>query len=135
MQVARNAYYDEDYKTVYQATYGMELDDTKDMGLIKARSEVLLKLQRRYDSYQNYMKLGLEKEALDALLQGVATYDFINADAEKYEVSAELETVKANILDTLATKYNVDEARARELINTEDAVSYTIALEDIIAGK
>lgn len=135
IHTARNAYYDQDYMTVYQATFGMELDDSKDIGLIQARSEVLLKLQRRYDSYQNYTKLGLEKEALDALLQGVATYDFINADAEKYEVSAEFETVKANILNTLSEKYNVDEARARELANTQDALSYTMALEDIIAGK
>lgn len=132
---ARKAFYDHDYKTVYQATFDMELDDTKDMGLIRARSEVMLMLQRRYDSYNNYMKLRMEKEALDALLQGVATYDYMNAVAEKYEVSAEFEEVRAKIFGTLAEKYNVDETRARELINMVDAYSYTMELEGIIARK
>ncbi|MDE7321903.1 MAG: hypothetical protein K2N73_04110, partial [Lachnospiraceae bacterium] len=135
LQTARNAYYDKDYKTVYQATFGMELDEEKDEGLVKAKSEVVFKIQRRYDSYRINLKMGREMEALDALLQGIATYDYINADAEKYGVAAEVDAVKEMILSTLADKYNVDEAKARELINTEDALSYSIALSDIIAAN
>ena len=135
LQKARNAYYDKDYKTVYQAMFGMELDESKDEGLIKARSEVIYKIQRRYDSYQINLKMGREMEALDALLQGIATYDYINADAEKYGVADEVDAVKETILNTLADKYNVDEAKARELINTEDALTYSIALSDIIAAN
>lgn len=135
LQKARNAYYDKDYKTVYQAMFGMELDESKDEGLIKARSEVIYKIQRRYDSYQINLKMGREMEALDALLQGIATYDYINADAEKYGVADEVDAVKETILNTLADKYSVDEAKARELINTEDALTYSIALSDIIAAN
>ncbi len=135
LQKARNAYYDKDYKTVYQAMFGMELDEAKDEGLIKARSEVIYKIQRRYDSYRINLKMGREMEALDALLQGIATYDYINADAEKYGVADEVDAVKETILNTLADKYNVDEAKARELINTEDALTYSIALSDIIAAN
>lgn len=135
LQTARNAFYDKDYKTVYQATFGMELDETKDEGLMKARSEVILKIQRRYDSYMVNLKMGREMEALDALLQGIATYDYINADAEKYGVAAEVDAVRDTILSTLADKYNVDEAEARALINTEDALTYSIALSDIIAAN
>ena len=135
LQKARNAYYDKDYKTVYQAMFGMELDESKDEGLIKARSEVIYKIQRRYDSYRINLKMGREMEALDALLQGIATYDYINADAEKYGVADEVDAVKETILNTLADKYSVDEAKARELINTEDALTYSIALSDIIAAN
>ena len=135
LQTARNAFYDQDYKTVYQATFGMELDDSESDGLIKAKSEVILKIQRRYDSYQTNLKMGREIEALDALLQGIATYDFINADAEKYGVSTEIDTIKQNILNTLEEKYNVDEAKAREIINIEDALSYTMALYDVVEGN
>ncbi len=135
LQKARNAYYDKDYKTVYQAMFGMELDESKDEGLIKARSEVIYKIQRRYDSYQINLKMGREMEALDALLQGIATYDYINADAEKYGVADEVDAVKETILNTLADKYSIDEAKARELINTEDALTYSIALSDIIAAN
>lgn len=135
LQTARNAFYDKDYKTVYQATFGMELDETQDEGLMKARSEVILKIQRRYDSYVVNLKMGREMEALDALLQGIATYDYINADAEKYGVAAEVDAVRDTILSTLADKYNVDETEARALINTEDALTYSIALSDIIAAN
>lgn len=135
LQTARNAYYDGDYKTVYEATYGMELDDTENDGLIKAKSEVIFKIQRRYDSYQNNMKMGREVEALDALLRGITVYDNINADAEKYGVMAEVDAIKASILNTLETEYGLDETEARAIIYNQDAVSYTIALNEVIAGK
>lgn len=135
LQTARNAYYDGDYKTVYEATYGMELDDSENDGLIKARSEVIFQVQRRYDSYLTYTKTGHEVEALDALLRGITAYDTVNADAEKYEVMAEVDAVKADILNTLAEKYGLDETEARAIIAHQDALSYTIALNDVIAGN
>lgn len=135
LQTARNAYYDGDYMTVYKATYGMELDDSKNDGLIKARSEVIFQVQRRYDSYQTYMKMGKEVEALDALLRGITAYDTVNADAERYDVMAEVDAVKADILNILEEKYGLDEAGARAIIANQDAVSYTIALNGVIAGN
>lgn len=135
LQTARSAYYAGDYKTVYEATYGMELDDSENDGLIKARSEVIFQVQRRYDSYLTYVKTGHEVEALDALLRGITAYDTVNADAEKYEVMSEVDAVKANILNTLSEKYGLDEAEARAIIANQDALSYTIALNDVIAGN
>lgn len=135
LQTARNAYYDGDYKTVYEATYGMELGDSDSDGLIKARSEVIFKIQRRYDSYQTNIKMGREVEALDALLRGLIVYDTVNADAEKYGVMAEVDAVKATILSTLESRYGLSEAEARALAGNQDALSYTIALNDVIAGR
>lgn len=135
LQKARNAYYDGDYQTVYEATYGMELDDRESDGLIKARSEVIFKIQRRYDSYQTNLKMGREVEALDALLCGLTIYDTINADAEKYGVMAEVDAVKADILNTLESRYGLDEAAARGIAANQDSLSYTIALNQVIAGK
>ena len=135
LQSARNAYIAEDYKTVYQLMYDMDLDENSSEGRIKAKSEILLKMQRRYDSYQTNMKMGREVEALDALLQGITTYDQVNADAEKYEVMEEVDAIKAEILEILQTNYHLDETGARELIRNEDALSYTIALNDVINGN
>ena len=135
LQTARNAYYDGDYKTVYEATYGMDLDDSESDGLIKARSEVIFKVQRRYDSYQTNVKIGREVEALDALLCGLVAYDTVNADAEKYGVMAEIDAVKSEILSTLESKYGLDETQARGIINNQDALSYTIALKEVIVGN
>lgn len=135
LQTAKNAYYAGDYKTVYEATYGMDLDDSESAGLIKARSEVIFKVQRRYDSYQTNMKMGREVEALDALLRGISAYDSVNADAERYGVMAEVDAVKANILNTLADKYGLDETQARAIIANQDPLTYTIALSEAIAGN
>lgn len=135
LQSARNAYIAEDYKTVYQLMYDMDFDEDSSEGQIKAKSEILLKMQRRYDSYQTNMKMGRKVEALDALLQGITTYDQVNADAEKYDVMEEVDAIKAEILEILQTNYNLDETSARALILNEDALSYTIALNDVINGN
>jgi hypothetical protein len=110
----------------------MDLDTQDSDGLIAAKSEVILKLQRRYDSYQNNLKMGRDLEALDALIQGLATYDYINADAEQYGVIAEVDKIKDNILDILQAKYGLSEEQARSIMNEEDASAYTIDLDNVL---
>lgn len=135
LQTARNAFYDGDYKTVYATMYGMELDDSGSDGLIKEKSKVIFMVQRRYDSYQINMKMGREVEALDALLCGLTAYDVANADAEKYGVMSDIDAIKADILEILDSKYGLDETAARALIGNDDPLSYTIALNEIIAAN
>lgn len=133
INVAKKAFYDGDYKSVYLATYGMELNDSD--ALIQARSKVILKMQRWYDSYQNNLKLNRQREALDALIRGVESYDHINAEAEQYGVLSEVDGIKNTILNVLETKYGLSEAQVRELSQYDDALAYTIALNDIITGE
>jgi hypothetical protein len=135
LRTARKAYYNQDYMAVYQATYGMELNNDESDGLIKNRSEVIMKLQRRLDSYQNNMKMGRELEALDALIQGLATYDYINSDAEQYGVMSEVNEIKDEILNILQTQYGLDETQARAIMNEEDDTAYTVDLNDVINGR
>jgi hypothetical protein len=120
---------------VYQDTYGMKLDDDESDGLIKARSEVIMKMERRYDSYQNNVKMGRDVEALDALIQGIATYDYINAQAEQYGVIDEVDAIEDNILDTLQAKYGLDETSARNIMNEEDDTEYTIELNTVLSNN
>jgi hypothetical protein len=132
LRAARKAFYNEDYMTVYEDTYGMDLDTSNSDGLIKARSEVILKLERRYDSYQTNVKMGREMEALDALIQGLATYDYINAEAEQYNVLTEVDEIKDNIVNTLQTRYGIDETEARQIMSEEDSTAYTLDLKNVI---
>ncbi len=134
LQKAKNAYYEGDYKTAYLATYGMELNDT-DNQLIQKRSETISKLQRRYDAYETNLKMGREVEALNALLEGITTYDYINVDAEQYGVLTEVDTIKNDILNTLYTKYGLDEESARTLLQVPDSLTYTMALYAIVNGN
>ena len=129
LQVARAAYYDEDYQTVYLSTYDIELGESD--ALIQARSKAILKMQRKYDSYNINLKIGRKLEAVNALIEGIKVYDLVNAEAQQYGVSAEVEAIKADILNALGN-YGIDEAKARELLGNEDSVSYTLALNELI---
>lgn len=129
---ARRAYYAGDYKSVYIETYGEKLDESD--SIIEAKSKVILTMQRKLDSYQNHMKLGQNVEALNALITGLQTYDTINQEAENYGVLSEVDSIKAEILAILESNYGLNEEEARALLQGDDKVSYTLALDRIANG-
>ena len=129
---ARRAYYAGDYKSVYIETYGEKLDESD--SIIEAKSKVILTMQRKLDSYQNHMKLGQNVEALNALITGLQTYDTINKEAESYGVLAEVDSIKDEILAILESNYGLNEEEAKALLQDDDKVSYTLALDRIANG-
>ncbi len=129
---ARRAYYAGDYKSVYIETYGEKLDESD--SIIEAKSKVILTMQRKLDSYQNHMKLGQSVEALNALITGLQTYDTINQEAESYGVLAEVDSIKDEILAILESNYGLNEEEAKALLQDDDKVSYTLALDRIANG-
>lgn len=129
---ARRAYYAGDYKSVYIETYGEKLDESD--SIIEAKSKVILTMQRKLDSYQNHMKLGQNVEALNALITGLQTYDTINQEAESYGVLAEVDSIKDEILAILESNYGLNEEEAKALLQDDDKVSYTLALDRIANG-
>ena len=133
LQRARKAYYNGNYQTVYIELYGSELEESD--AIVQARSKTILRMQRKYDSYVNHLKMGQEVKALNALIEGLATYDEINLEAEQYGVMAEVDEIKTNIVNVLSVKYGLDEAEARELLQNEDEISYTKSLNHIITGN
>ncbi len=133
LQKARRAYYNGDYMTAYRSTYGMELDSSDD--IIKGRSETILRMERKYDSYKTNLKMGRELEALNALIESFETYDYINTDAEQYGVLDEVDAIMDEIRGILLDDYGIDETEARELLQIADPLSYSMALNDIINGS
>lgn len=133
LQKARRAYYNGDYMTAYRSTYGMELDSSDD--IIRGRSEAILRMERKYDSYKTNLKMGRELEALNALIESFETYDYINTDAEQYGVLAEVDAIMDEIRGILLDDYGIDETEARELLQIADPLSYSMALNDIINGS
>ena len=129
---ARRAYYAGDYKSVYIETYGEKLDESD--SIIEAKSKVILTMQRKLDSYQNHMKLGQNVEALNALITGLQTYDTIDQEAESYGVLAEVDSIKDEILAILESNYGLNEEEAKALLQDDDKVSYTLALDRIANG-
>ena len=127
---ARNAFYDGDYVTVYQNLHGKGLGESDTV--LYNRAAVVEKLQRKLDSYQINERTGNRAQALDALLSGAAVYDDIMAAGNAYGAENELAILYQQIIDTLQSQFQVDEAIAREVNSYESDDDYSEAVYSLI---
>ena len=130
---ARIAYDQKNYEEVYDSLYGKKLKEEDEA--IFEKSNMILQMQQKLDSYQVYEQLGMPLEALDALVSGVDRYQSLLAKAEQYHVTAELKEVYDQILELLSTRFGVSETEAIAINASEDDESYTRQLNDIINGN
>ena len=129
---ARDAYYAKDYEKVVEGFYGEELSDSD--SIMYNRAYTILRLQRKIDGYNNYMRMGKETEALNQLIEGVVRYKEIYPDAEKYNVTGEIDEIYQTIEDALENRYGISTTVAEGLYGMEDNLAYTLKLESIING-
>ncbi len=132
MREAHVAYDHQDYAQVYELLYGKELDE-QDEALFQ-RSNLILQMNRKLTSYENYVNLDMRLEALNALITGVERYQVVLPEAEAYNVAGEVSDIYAQILERLSADFGVSEADALEIIALEDDVAYSQRLEAIISG-
>lgn len=131
-QEARLAYDQKEYKDVYDLLYGKELNEEDE--ILFERSGLIMQMNRKLSSYENYVNLNMRLEALDALIGGVARYQLILADAEAYNVVSEVTDVYVQILGRLSADFGISEADALDIISSEDDVAYSRRLKAIIDG-
>lgn len=129
---ARIAYDYQKYEEVYDLLYGKKLNE-EDEALLK-KSSIVLQMERKLDSYENYEKLDMPLEALDALISGVDRYQKILPKAEQYHVVSEVGGIYEQILEKLS-EYGISEAEALDIIASGDNVTYSQRLEDIVYGN
>ncbi len=129
---AHVAYDHQDYAQVYDLLYGKELDEQDEV--LFQRSNLILQMNRKLASYENYGSLDMRLESLNALIGGVARYQAILPEAETYNVVGEVSDIYAQILDRLSADFGVSESDALEIIALEDDVAYSQRLEAIISG-
>ena len=132
MREAHVAYDHQDYAQVYELLYGKELDE-QDEALFQ-KSNLILQMNRKLTSYENYVNLDMRLEALNALITGVERYQVVLPEAEAYNVAGEVSDIYAQILERLSADFGVSEADALEIIALEDDVAYSQRLEAIISG-
>lgn len=121
INTAKNYYNIRNYTMAYEELAGID---------IKARDEyfyeqvrLLMIVNQGNDSYNNYMKLDMEAEAVDALINAVGRKQLIEEQAEKYNVTDKVNVVYQQLLETL-DKYGIDEARALDLYRMTDYEAY-----------
>ncbi len=129
---AREAYYAKDYESVIEGFYGEELSESDN--LMYQRAYTILRMQRKIEGYNDYMRMGKETEAVNQLIEGIVRYNEIYEEASKYNVTEEVDAIYDMIAEALFNKYGVTPERAKELYGMTDNFAYTLALESIIDG-
>lgn len=131
-RVARNAYYAQDYETCYQNLFGKELNETE--AVMYGTSESVLYIRLWYREYEMFVSEGSEIEALDSLLQTVKDYPALYEYAAKWNATAEIYPVYADILNILLNKYGLTELQAMEIAKLRDDVEYTRRVVAVVEG-
>lgn len=131
-RVARNAYYAGDYETCYQNLFGKELDETE--AVMYGTSESVLYIRLWYREYEMFVSEGSEIEALDSLIQTVKDYPMLYEYAAKWNATAEIYPVYADILNILQNKYGLTELQAMEIAKLRDDVEYTRRVVALVEG-
>ena len=116
------------YRQAYEYLRGNKIkeDDVE----LYTKNLILMKLERHYESYLNYNKMGHNIEALNALVQGVQTMDKFETYADQYGVRNQFDEIGAKIINALANSYSVTPDTAREWLKQEGTEEYVHALRD-----
>ena len=130
IEKAKKFYTTGEYQKTYEYMRGHKL--TSEDQILYDRTTTLLRIKRPYDSYQNYMKMGLRIEALNALVQGVQMIDRYAEDAASLGIIDKYSKLSRMIYDELYNTFGVTVDRARGWIELEGTPEYTRALYDCL---
>ncbi len=130
---ARKAFYNKDYYEAYELLQGKELNDSDRILLNKVTC--ILKVQRKLDSYNNYVKLDKQLDAINVLMEGVALYEESYTYAKALSIDGEIDAIYDEILLILNGRYGVSEEMAKEINAYESDAEYTVRLQYLIEGK
>lgn len=125
----RAAYYmaDKRYTNAYRSISGIEMKSEEDIAL-KEQIVTIMYVQHYYDAYERYLKVDLQFEALDSLIQGIKTYDDCYQFAVEQGITADYEVVRAKLVAALE-QYGITEAMARTYGAMTNYTQYKYILE------
>ena len=130
---AKKFYTTGEYQKTYEYMRGHKL--TSDDQILYDRTVTLLRIKRPYDSYLNYMKMGLRMEALNALVQGVQMVDRYAEDAASLGIIDKYSKQSRIIYDELYNTFGVTVDKARSWIEIEGTPEYTRALYECLLNS
>ncbi len=132
LMAARTAFYAQDYEETTLRLMGRKLNASD--RILYDKASLLYGLEERYHQSEIYLENGMSKEALDSLLQGVATSNEEEALAVQLGIETEWRVGKERFVQALQDNYGLDV----DTIETVCALrnpDYTIAVENILAGR
>lgn len=119
----------ENYQKAFDYLEGVELKEN-DKALYE-QIVTIMYVQKQYDSYENYMELGMGVEALDSLVKGISRYYEFHEKAKELGVENQLEDSRAHMIEALKNTFAISEAKAISYaaLAEEDFVQYYYTLE------
>ena len=130
---ARKAFYNEEYYKAYELLQGKKLNDSDTILLNKVTC--VLKMQRKLDAYNSYVKLDKNLEAINVLMEAVALYEECYGHAKALSVDEDINEIYDEILLILNGRYGVSEDMAKEINACVSDAEYTVRLYYLIEGK
>ncbi len=131
MSDARKAFYEKDYKNAFLTLYGKDLNES-DRKLYE-KSRLLVMIDRKYESYEHYRAMGMDHDALDALLQGLKRYEDLKDKAKTLDVDKEAMEIRLKIVEALSSVYGMSEADALQTLKYSQA-DYTGKIDAVLQG-
>lgn len=131
LKEARWAFDNADYETCYADLYGEDLSEEDEA--IFQKSYVILCVQRKLDSYENFTQMDMGVEALNALFDGVRVYRDMEERASALGILDRISGIYQTIYAKLGD-YGLSNEEIEEILDYDSKVTYTKRLESIVNG-
>lgn len=129
ISLAKDYYANQEYDKAYNSLDGIKLSG--DDETLYKQAKVVMYVQRQYESYENYEKMNMHTEALNALVKGVDRYQTYRSEAKELGVEDKMTEVYNLIIKAFKNKFKMSETEAISLVELSklDFTSYYYKIE------
>lgn len=129
ISLAKDYYANQEYDKAYNSLDGIKLSG--DDETLYKQAKVVMYVQRQYESYENYEKMNMHTEALNALVKGVYRYQTYRSEAKELGVEDKMTEVYNLIIKAFKDKFKMSETEAISLVELSklDFTSYYYKIE------
>lgn len=129
ISLAKDYYANQEYDKAYNSLDGIKLSG--DDETLYKQAKVVMYVQRQYESYENYEKMNMHTEALNALVKGVDRYQTYRSEAKELGVEDKMTEVYNLIIKVFKDKFKMSETEAISLVELSklDFTSYYYKIE------
>lgn len=129
ISLAKDYYANQEYDKAYNSLDGIKLSG--DDETLYKQAKVVMYVQRHYESYENYEKMNMHTEALNALVKGVDRYQTYRSEAKELGVEDKMTEVYNLIIKAFKDKFKMSETEAISLVELSklDFTSYYYKIE------
>lgn len=102
------------YQKAYESLSGMKLN--KNDETLYRQACLITSVTRQYESYENFMKMDMKTEAINALVEGLKRYDTYYNEANELGVGSYMTEARSQIIGAFRDTFKISEAEAVSLV-------------------